>query len=101
MGGKEGAKDGGGAYTAPLGYDIHLCLFAKFDFKYLQCHKSWLKQITCKVLLSENWLVRRMAPLEAASMFYLVKYKTIRYTAATLSSFKQSEKVKACSLSLE
>jgi len=91
----------GGAYTAPLGYDIHLCLFAKFDFKYLQCHKSWLKQITCKVLLSENWLVRRMAPLEAASMFYLVKYKTIRYTAATLSSFKQSEKVKACSLSLE
>lgn len=77
------------ASTAPLGYDIHLCLFAKFDFKYLQCHKSWLKQITRKVLLSENWLVRRMAPLEAASMFYLVKYKTIRYTAATLSSFKQ------------
>lgn len=66
------------ASAAPLGYDIHLCLFAKFDFKYLQCHKSWLKQITGKVLLSENWLVRRMAPLEAASMFYLVKYKTIR-----------------------
>lgn len=83
----EGGRERG--FPAPLGYDIHLCLFAKFDFKYLQCHKSWLKQITRKVLLSENWLVRRMAPLEAASMFYLVKYKTIRYTATTLSSFKQ------------
>lgn len=59
-----------------LGWHIHLCLFAKFDFKYLSHHTSWLKQIAGKVLLSVKHVVRRMEALEGTSMFHLVKYMT-------------------------
>lgn len=62
-----------------LGCHIHLCLFAKFDFKYLSHHTSWLKQIAGKVLLSVKHVVRRMEVLEATSMFHLVKYMTLKY----------------------
>lgn len=58
------------------GWHIHLCLFAKFDFKYLSHHTSWLKQIAGKVLLSVKHVVRRMEALEGTSMFHLVKYMT-------------------------
>lgn len=59
-----------------LGCHIHLRLFAKFDFKYLSHHTSWLKQIAGKVLLSGKHVVRRMEVLEETSMFHLVKYMT-------------------------
>ena len=59
-----------------LGWHIHLCLFAKFDFKYLSRHTSWLKQIAGKVLLSVKHVVRRMEALEGTSMFHLAKYMT-------------------------
>lgn len=62
-----------------LGVHIHLCLFAKFDFKYLLHHTSWLKQIGGKVLLSVEQVVRRMETLEGTSMFHLVKYMTEKY----------------------
>lgn len=62
-------------YDSP-GCHIHLCLFAKFDFKYLSRHTSWLKQIAGKVLLSVEHVVRRMEALEGTSMFHLVKYMT-------------------------
>lgn len=62
-----------GSHDSP-GWHIHLCLFAKFDFKYLSHHTSWLKQIAGKVLLSVKHVVRRMEALEGTSMFHLVKY---------------------------
>lgn len=55
---------------------IHLCLFAKFDFKYLWHHTSWLEQIAGKVLLSVKQAARRMEALEGTSMFHLVKCMT-------------------------
>lgn len=66
-----------------LGWHIHLCLFAKFDFKYLSHHTSWLKQIAGKVLLSVKHVVRRMEALEGTSMFHLVKYMTGSVCATT------------------
>lgn len=62
-----------------LGGHIHLCLFAKFDFKYLSHHTSWLKQIAGKVLLSVEHAVRGMAALERTSMFHLLKYMTVTW----------------------
>lgn len=64
-----------GSHDSP-GWHIHLCLFAKFDFKYLSRHTSWLKQIAGKVLLSVKHVVRRMEALEGTSMFHLAKYMT-------------------------
>lgn len=73
-----------------LGCHIHLCLFAKFDFKYLSHHTSWLKQIAGKVLLSVKHVVRRMEALEGTSMFHLVKYTSVE-CICNYSSFKQVE----------
>lgn len=70
-----------------LGCHIHLCLFAKFDFKYLSHHTSWLKQIAGKVLLSVKHVVRRMEALEGTSMFHLVKYMTMGSVCAATALF--------------